>query len=269
MSITNLPNLAQEPPITSIGIINLAWSLILNISIEDRDIKLGNEVLNFWKEVYKRNEKANDITAIRYLDNISCSLFGFLESIAFERYFYYQYTHTFEEKRKNSIKYWNDLADLTSFSKDGIILRIVSFLGVGGGGASLLNHLFLTGNNSQLISMFLLSGFIGLVVLVVLVKRLRTTKIEDIVHTTLVVEENYWKKARRKYVKDLEHLFVNVQKIQELFYPGYSKTKNLSREEMVEVINKLLSYEGLFDSSENKKGSRSLVAKILVTLGLK
>lgn len=162
MSITNLSNLAPEPPITSIGIINLAWSLILNISIEDRDIKLGNELLNFWKEVYKRNEKANDITAIRYLDNISCSLFGFIESIGFERYFYYRYARTCKKKRMNSIEYWNDLADMTSFSKNGIVLRIVSFLGIGGG-VSLMDHLTSASNNAQFIGTFLLWGFIGLV----------------------------------------------------------------------------------------------------------
>jgi len=170
---TNLSNLAPEPPITSIGIINLAWSLILNISTEKRDIDLGTEILNIWKEIYRPTEKTSDVHAIRYLDNVSSLLFSFIESIAFERCFYYQYARTCEKKRTHSIDYWNDLADMTSFSKDGIVLRIVSFLGIGGG-ISLMNNPTSTDSNTQFIGTFLLFGFIGLVIVVIIIKVLRT-----------------------------------------------------------------------------------------------
>jgi hypothetical protein len=113
----------EEPPLTTIAVLNLAWSLILNLSTNNTDVNLGKEVLKNWNELSSRVEKHNSTKDSTYLNNIFCLLFGFVESIAFERYFYYQYSHTQEKIRIQTIDYWNDLADLASFSRDGTILN--------------------------------------------------------------------------------------------------------------------------------------------------
>jgi hypothetical protein len=184
---TNLSD--EEPSLTIIAVLNLAWSLILNISVNKKDIDVGKEVLKNWNEFQSRRiEKLSSTKDLKYLNNIFCLLFGFVESIAFERYFYYQYYDTQEKIRIQTINYWNDLADMASFSKDGTILRIAGFLGIGGG-ASFLRNLIsnegVTATTSYDIGIFLLFGFIGLVGIVIIVKTLRTRKIKETVSSTL------------------------------------------------------------------------------------
>jgi hypothetical protein len=87
----------EEPPLTIIAVLNLAWSLILNLSVNKKDIDIGKEVLKNWNELSRRIEKLNNTKDSTYLNNIFCLLFGFVESIAFERYFYYQYYQTQEK----------------------------------------------------------------------------------------------------------------------------------------------------------------------------
>lgn len=178
LSTRNAPD--KEPPLSLISIVNLAWSLILNISIRKQDVNIGKEVLKGWNQLWKQRQY-NSAHASMYLNNIFCLLSSFVESIAFERYFYYEYTRTYEKKRTQTIAYWNDLADMTSFNKDGTILRIVSFLGIGG--TSLIGK-------SDNIGTFLLYGLAGLVASVVIVKYLRTREIRKVVQKDIV-----WKKA--------------------------------------------------------------------------
>jgi hypothetical protein len=84
----------EEPPLTTIAVLNLAWSLILNLSTNNKDVDIGKEVLKSLNELSSRVEKCNSTKDSSYLNNIFCLLFGFVESVAFERYFYYQYSHT-------------------------------------------------------------------------------------------------------------------------------------------------------------------------------
>jgi hypothetical protein len=160
---------------------------------------VGKEVLREWSELHSRIKKPDNMEDSKYFDNIFCLLFGFVESIAFERYFYYEYIETQEKIRKQTIDYWNDLADMTSFSKDGIILRIASFLGIGGAGVSYLgitNLLYINLNSPNYYAgIFLLFGFSGLVVIVLLVKRLRTSRINSTISSTLDQEQKYWNKV--------------------------------------------------------------------------
>jgi hypothetical protein len=94
--------LDEEPPLTIIAVLNLAWSLLLNISVNKKDIDIGKEVLKNWNEFQSRRiEKVNRTKDSIYLNNIFCLLFGFVESIAFERYFYYQY---YDTQEKNEYK---------------------------------------------------------------------------------------------------------------------------------------------------------------------
>jgi hypothetical protein len=95
---------------------------------------------------------------------------------------------------------------MTSFSKDGIILRIASFLGIGGAGISSLGitnlfHITLNSSNyNTYIGIFLLAGFSGLVAIVLLVKRLRTSRINGIISSTLDQEQNYWNETITKQI---------------------------------------------------------------------
>lgn len=224
--MTGINNFSHDkiPPVTSLGIINLAWSLILCISIDKRDNDVGKEVISTWKNLHQRIVQSNNNESIKYIDNVCFLLYSFIGSIAFERYFYYQYAITFEKKRKQSIDYWNDLADMTSFSTDGIILRITSFLGIGSGVSFLgyLNSLFDT--PPQYIAIFLIFGFIGLLTLFIIIRIFRNIHIKNIIVSTLEAEQQYWMNiARENYKKNLKGLYENVVKIQKAFYSDYSK----------------------------------------------
>lgn len=182
-------------------------------------------------------------------------MFGFVESIAFERYFYYQYYHTQEKIRMQTIDYWNDLADMASFSKDGTILRIAGFLGVGGG-ANVLSNLIsseaITAPTSYDVGVFLLFGFIGFVSIVILVKTLRTRQIRITVSSTLGAEQNYWEStARKNYKKNLEELYHDIERIQKRYYPNYNE--ELGGEKLDEIIDRILPQTKLFEVSNKDK----------------
>ena len=237
-------NISEEPPLSIIAILNLAWSLILNLSVHDKDVEVGKKVLREWSELHSR--KPGSIKDSKYLDHIFCLLFGFVESIAFERYFYYEYIQTQEKIRKQTIDYWNDLADMASFSKDGIILRIASFLGIGGGGflgIRNLLHINSPNYNTPYIGIFLLSGFGGLVATVVLFKHLRTGKVNSIISSTLDQEQNYWYKVRDNYKENLNEMCKNVMRIQDLYYRG---AKKYDDNEIKDIIEKILPQRELY-----------------------
>ena len=66
----------EEPPLTIIAVLNLAWSLILNLSVNEKDIDIGKEVLKNWNEFQNRRiEKPNKFSY----------LFQFIQSAAFLR----------------------------------------------------------------------------------------------------------------------------------------------------------------------------------------
>jgi hypothetical protein len=245
----------EEPPLTIIAVLNLAWSLILNISVNKKDIDIGKEVLKNWNEFQRRRiEKLNSTKASMYLNNMFCLLFGFVESIAFERYFYYQYYDTQEKIRIQTINYWNDLADMASFSKDGTILRIAGFLGVGGGAnviGSLISSDSITATTSYDIGMFLLFGFIGLVGIVVIVKTLRTRKINNTVSSTLGKEQKYWEcVARENYKKNLRELCRNIELIQKEYYPNYNKELG---DDLDKIIDGILPQAELYKDIVNDR----------------
>ncbi len=140
------------------------------------------------------------------------------------------------------------MADLASFSRDGTILRIAGFLGIGGG-ANVIQNLIsskgFTAIASFNIGIFLLSGFIGLVGIVILVKYLRTKQIRKTVSSTLGEEQNYWEAtARHNYEKNLKQLCSNIQEIQKRYYPKYNEQLTDA-----EIINRILPQIKLFDKS--------------------
>ena len=229
--------------------------------MNEKDIDIGKDVLKNWLKFQShRIEKPSSTKDSTYLNNIFCLLFGFVESIAFERYFYYQYYHTQEKIRMQTINYWNDLADMASFSKDGTILRIAGFLGVGGGAnvlRSLISNEDISATTSYDIGVFLLFGFIGLVGIVIMVKYLRTWQIRKTVSSTLGAEQDYWEcTARQNYKKNLKELYHDVEQIQKRYYPNYkeeSAGEELDENKLDKITDRILPQTKLFKVSSKVK----------------
>lgn len=112
--------------------LHLAWGLTLNLSRQAKQVRLGQTVEDYWKN-FRSQIPLNNIKDLNYYDNLFSVLSTFIRSIGFERDVYAQYLDFQEQRRKQTIKYWNDLADMASFSKEGVLIRIASFLGIGGG----------------------------------------------------------------------------------------------------------------------------------------
>lgn len=92
-----------------------------------------------------------------------------------------------------------------------------------------------------------MSGFIGLVGLVILVKSLRTRQIRKTVSSTLGEEQNYWEHtARDNYKTNLSQLCSNIQEIQKKYYPKYDEELR----DVNEVINRILPQKELFKSTK-------------------
>ncbi|MBD0360338.1 MAG: hypothetical protein ICV56_06455 [Nitrososphaeraceae archaeon] len=149
---------------------------------------------------------------------------------------------------------------MASFSKDGTILRIAGFLGIGGG-ANVLRNLIsgedISATTSYDIGIFLLFGFIGLVGIVIVVKTLRTRQIRKTISSTLGAEQDYWEcTARKNYKKNLEQLYHDIERIQKRYYPNYKEElagEELDEKKLYEIIDRILPQTKLFDVSNKVK----------------
>ena len=124
----------KEPPIRVDSTLHLAWGLTLSLSHDEQQNKVGDVVTErYLKDIRDKfqNETVNDRTAQSYLDNLATILSAYLRSMGFEKGVYDNYLDVQKNKRDQSIRTINDLADLTSFSNEGIVVRIASFLGFG------------------------------------------------------------------------------------------------------------------------------------------
>jgi hypothetical protein len=232
-------NQPKGPPLRVDATLHLAWGLTLNFSHDKKQVEMGKIFNNVLEKLEKGAEP--DPNDRLYVRNLISFLSTFLRSIGFERSVYFDYLNTQVKKRDEVIKNLNELADVTSFSKEGSIVRIASFFGIGSLAAfarTYFSNISLT--LSTKLGLVLFFGFIGLVSVTVLLKVLRGRLVEKAIVDTLKKQEDFWiYRARPNYKESIMHLFQDLSRLVEAQYREYfeSGAENvLKREHTIDGI---------------------------------
>ncbi len=219
------PHPASRPPLRVDSTLHLAWGLTLNLSSDSNQVEEGgefNKVLDNLREEFKQ-----DSEALNYLDNLASFLGAYLRSVGFERSVYANYLDTQKTKQEKIIDNLNDLADVSSFSQEGVIVRIASFLGIGSL-ADFAAKFFAPNAETTLnvrIGMILFFGFLGLAATSIVLKVVRGRRIQKAVEATLSKQQSFWTgHAKGSFKKSLKNLFDDVKKLAEDRYPDYVKS---------------------------------------------
>ncbi len=213
----------SRPPLRVDSTLHLAWGLTLNLSSDENqreEAKEFNKIIDNLREEFKQDEEA-----LNYLDNLASFLSTYLRSVGFERSVYANYLDTQKSKQEKIIENLNDLADVSSFSQEGAIVRIASFLGIGSL-AEFVTKYFAPNAEPTLnvqIGIILFFGFLGLAVTSIVLKVLRGRGIQSVIEATLEKQQRFWTgHARESFKKSLTHLFDDVKKLVEDRYPHYA-----------------------------------------------
>jgi hypothetical protein len=155
------PQEQKEPPIKVDSTLSVAWGLTLILSREHSQNKVGEDFFNILRDI-RRKYKEDEVHA-KYLDELLMLINGYLRTIAIKREVYFINLKSWESKRDQTIRYWNDLSSLTrtSFSAEGLIVKIASFLGAGSV-ANLISNasgMFINAKEDFNISLFSSSAF--------------------------------------------------------------------------------------------------------------
>jgi hypothetical protein len=167
-----------------------------------------------------------------YIENLWTVIGSYLRRTGFERDVYARYLDTLDKNRLEYIESLNELADMTSFSSESLIVRISSFLALGAA-ADIINDIFsviaIPGPGGTPIPwpdpvVFLAFGGIGLFLTLVVFKIWRKWKFKERNNDMFQEQGKYWNDiARPNFKKGLIQLYNDVRELAVIFYPGYSE----------------------------------------------
>ncbi len=249
----------RGPPLRVDSTLHLAWGLTLNISDDPKQVELGKTFLEIIRNL--RNEFQNQQYELNYLDDLTCFISTYLRTLGWERSVFARYQLQVRDKQADIIKNANDLADLTSFSREGIIIRVSSFLGIGSL-AELLSRFILPSQGSDKVApataqqssavlsevgLILFFGLIGLVGITAFFKWWRSRRIEKTKIETLALQQEYWMKITRPAFKQsLEHLFNDVKALALARYENYREPTLDNDETLRHLIEEIIPNERLY-----------------------
>jgi hypothetical protein len=227
----------DAPPIRVDNTLHLAWGLSLNLSSDENQRAIGSTIKDYWKDL--RDKVGNDEKTKNYVDNLFFLIAAYLRTVGFERDVYARQLDVLEKNRNNTLESLNDLADMTSFSTESLIVRISSFLGIG----SLADILVTPKTIDPNIILFF--GMIGLFGSILLLKWWRHFRIREDNNNSAKQQKKYWERvARPSFMYSLSHLFEDVKELVKVYYPNYRSEPILTNMgEPATTIDRLLPHE--------------------------
>ena len=139
INLIDISRPSSEPPLSVNAAMHMAWGLTLHLSHEPGQKDLAKFFEEQFKEIWKTHK--TDKHALKYLENLSAILSASLRSMGFERDVYIRYLDYLTKKGEAEIKFADDLANLSSFSADGLLSRLIALIGGGTIGAAIANLL--------------------------------------------------------------------------------------------------------------------------------
>lgn len=223
----NLPPI-KHPPITIGPAIHLAWGLSMAFSHEEGQRSMGQIFTDRFKELWE--EAKYNLTARRYLDNLSGLLSACVRNIGWQRDVYVRYLDARDKEREERIKSANDLGDITSLNTESILSRLMAILFGGSAMAMFLPgattaefeaEVALAGIEPGLL-WFLLGGAAGFILITVALKVWKTWRVSKIIKRTFNLKQKYWRKTAREGFKEALTAFaMELNGLEGKYYPEF------------------------------------------------
>jgi hypothetical protein len=189
------------PPLRVDSTLRMAWGITLTLSREQGQIGTGKNFFEMFEDLRRKTTLTDEDRM--YVDNLFTLLGSYFRTIAIERGTYFDYIGILHDQRDTTIKYYNDLANMstTSFS-EGLAIRIASFLDIG-------SIFSLVGQKSNSLlalhsfnAWFLIRGLVGFIGAIVLVNAYANKKIREVQFEALIEQQKVWRdKAWNGYKK--------------------------------------------------------------------
>lgn len=131
---SEIDDYAEKPPLRIDSTLHLAWGLTLSLSHDNNQVSLGTLLNDHYVKNFAdtfSNENFKDQRAKRYIENLGSLLGTYLRSMGYEKDIYDSYLDVQQTKRNQKINTINELSDMTSLSKEGLVAKVVSFFGIG------------------------------------------------------------------------------------------------------------------------------------------
>jgi hypothetical protein len=234
-----------KPPFRIESLLNLAWGYTLSLSSDEKQLEKGKELSVQIKDVLSKCETYPEHQY--FINNLWPLLTSYLRKTGVKRTVFHHYMESVDNNNNQVIEYFKDLANLSSnsISKEGLIFRISSFLGIG----SISGLLSLIHENAETtpiesIAPFLLGGMIGMFALIVVVRWWsHKTIIKENRKTYSKKKRFYENELRRKYHDDLWTLREQLNSLINTCYKNYKDDPLLDDYPNVEVyINRIIKY---------------------------
>jgi hypothetical protein len=251
----------EEPPFTVKSMVEFCWAMTFNLSHVVQQNDLG-KIFNteFFKMLENSNAKFSNDFTLRLAQN--------LRTMAFTRDAHVRLLNSNAKDLAEKRKFWADITQLASFSKEGLPMQIISFLGAGSfaqlykllypnnpSTAEHLNntiaHLTTVPNSTQYfanlthaianltqsihnasssffstqsLSVFLLAGAIGVVVVTILLKVIGTVYVGVQKRRIKGIQDKYYKEQFKQDMADpLFNFYKDIKELVEAYYPNYRK----------------------------------------------
>jgi len=196
-----------------------------------------------------------------YIENLWTVIGSYLRRTGFERDVYARYLDTLDKNRLLYIESLNELADMTSFLSESLIVRISSFLALGTL-ADIVNDIsrfiVIPGPGGTPIPppdpvVFLAFGGIGLFVTLVFFKIWRKWKFKERNNDMFQEQGEYRNKiARLNFRKGLIQLYKDVRDLAVKFYPGYYEDPFNNDNAIGDLVDSLLPSKDVYNVPKGK-----------------
>lgn len=236
-------------PLRADSTLQLAWGLTLNFSHEDKEVAVGNSLLQEFQNLRMRFKDAPK--TLEYLDNLTSIIGSYLRTAGFERDVYVSYLDIFKETRDTRLKNIDDVSELASFSSGSFILRFAAFLGLG----TLADVLGSFGGIAKPtpglpfdLSFFLLFGLGGVVAFTFSVRLLKERFVAGAINHSFEEQLEFWESfARPAFKRELKHLAQQLKIIIAKYYPSYSEDLLANENALDSLLESILPDKHLYE----------------------
>ena len=223
-----------SPPFTVKSVVKLCWGMTLNLSHIKQQNEIGSELNKQLFSLLGENiDKA-------FLRNLIMVLSQSLRTIAFSRDAHVRHLNEKALSLTEKEIFWNELTQLASFSKEGLPVQILAFLG--GGSAGVLNFIsqLINPRASEAISNathalqpssslepifitnFILYGVIGVIVATFVLKAIGWFYIRRQKKKVEKGQNDYYKdRFINDMIESLYNFYVDIKDLTDKYYPSY------------------------------------------------
>ena len=292
----NPKKLEKKPPFSIMSLLHYCWSFSLKLSGSEHQRSLGDKFTENIFAIFNRYRlssltvdkppKGSQLVNERFVNDLVGFFGKTIRNIGFVKEGHDKILDELEKKLDSSTKFYNDLANFTSITKEGIGSKIVAFLGAGSVTTLVSNLNFLQRGNveSQLsnfkslidlgvnntignqtidkaiklvhtessvsnadILVFVFAGIVFMVGLTLFSKSWRVKKIKDLNRTIREEQRIYWKNDYRPEVAEcITYFYYDVKALIQKYYSH--NAKEILEEFWYEILGEPITK----DASENK-----------------